>query len=195
MKKRRVLRFVTFLVFTGVLTGGLVGSTVSGSESSGAPVVAGEKQEANVYKGQIAGVSEKAKSITITVGKGDKEKMVMVKFDENTKGMEFAKKGEAAIIKFEERGGEKFATVVQPKLAELPAGVSEMQPEELIGLVALGPEKGGYFLVDSRPAKRFAEGHIPSSVSIPVELLEEKGAELLPADKTLSLIFHCGGVT
>ena len=57
-------------------------------------------QAGNVLKGKIAGKSNKAKSISITVGKGDKARTVMLKFDDATKGLQFAKKGEAAIIKY-----------------------------------------------------------------------------------------------
>ncbi len=191
MKKIKVLRLVAFLVFAGFLAGGCVGNTGSGTQSAAAPTSAVEKKDANVYKGKVAGVSNKAKSISMVVGKD----LVMVKFDDDTKGMDHAKKGEAAIVHFEVRGADKFATVVKPKLAKLPAGVTEIQSEEMIGLVALGPEKGGFFLVDSRPAGRFAAGHVPSSVSIPVGAMVAKGAELLPADKDTLLVFHCGGPT
>ena len=49
-----------------------------------------------------------------------------------------------------------------------------------------------YMLVDARPYKKFLAGHIPSSVSIPDTGFEAK-AGLLPADKSLPLVFYCGG--
>ena len=195
MKKNKMFRLISFLVFAGFLTGGFVGTTVSASENSSAAMAAVEKKETNILKGKIAGVSKKAKSISIIVGKGDKEKVVMLKFDENSQGMSHAIKDEAAIIHFEVRGADKYATVVKPKLATLPDGVTEMLPEDLAQLVELGLEKGSYFLVDSRPATRYAAGHIPSSISIPVELMSKNGAELLPADKDIMLVFYCGGPT
>ncbi len=145
----------------------------------------------NVYQGAVTGVSNKAKTISIKVG----EKTEMVKFTDDTQGLEYAKEGEAAIIEFERRGTDKIATVIKPKLAKLPDGVSEMQPEELAKLVAVGPEKGNYVLIDSRPTARFDEGAIPTSISIPVPKIEKDGKDLLPADKDKLLIFYCGGPT
>lgn len=168
---------------------------LAGPSFYGDTVLAGEKaavaKDENVYKGKVLGVSKKAKTISIKVGK----KTEMVKFDDDTKGMEHAKKGKAAIIKFEPRGKDKVAKVIKPKLAKLPKGVTEMQPKELTKLVAMGPKKGNYLLIDSRPAKRFAEGAIPSAISIPVPKMKESGKDLLPADKDILLIFYCGGPT
>lgn len=195
MKKLKVLRLFSVLVFAGLFAGAGVCSAGSGGADATTQANVVEKQDTNVFEGKIVGVSKKAKSFSIVVGKGDKEKVELVKFDDNTVGMDFANKDEAAIVHFETRGADKFAKVVEPKLAKLPDGVSEIQPEEMIGLVALGLEKGECFLVDSRPAQPFAAGHVPYSVSIPVDLMEAKGAELLPADKDMPLIFYCGGPT
>ena len=150
------------------------------------------KTDANVIKGKILGVSKKAKTITIQGSKGP----VMVKFNDTTKGMEFAKKGEAAIIKFDKDGDNKVATVIKQKLAKLPKDVAEIQPEELVKLVEMGPEKGNYMLVDARPEGPFKKGHIKTAHSIPVKKMKEKGKELMPmANKDIQLIFYCGGVT
>jgi rhodanese-related sulfurtransferase len=51
-----------------------------------------------------------------------------------------------------------------------------------------------YMLIDARPANKFLEGAIPSAVSIPTRLAEER-AGMLPADKSVPLIFYCGGFT
>ena len=155
-----------------------------------------KKVEANVYKGKVVGVSNKAKTISIEVGKGDKAKTIMVKFNDQTKGVEHASKGHAAIIKYEVVGTDKIAVEVKPKLAKLPKGVTEVQPDYVAGLVTQGVEKGNYFLVDSRPAGRHHEGTVPSSVSIPVPKITKEGAlAVLPKDKTRELIFYCGGPT
>ncbi|MBB5020811.1 rhodanese-like domain-containing protein [Desulfurispira natronophila] len=47
-------------------------------------------------------------------------------------------------------------------------------------------------LVDSRPATRFKEAHIPHSIMIPWAQFEQKKG-LLPNDKETELIFWCGG--
>jgi rhodanese-related sulfurtransferase len=50
-------------------------------------------------------------------------------------------------------------------------------------------------LADARPAMRYNQGHLPTAVSIPVPLLKEKKAEVLPEDKDKLLVFYCGGYT
>ena len=151
-----------------------------------------KKAASNVFKGPIAGKSNKAKTISITVGKGAKAKAMMVRFDDDTKGLEYAKKGEAAIITWERRGDEKFATVIKPKLAKLPKGVTEIKVEELSQLVS---DNNDFTLVDARPKSRFDQAHLPDAISIPVPKLKEKKAAVLPEDKDKLLIFYCGGYT
>ena len=92
------------------------GEKVSQTAESAKPAVAAtEQKEANVFTGPIVGRSNKAKTISITVGKGDAAKTMMLRFDDNTEGLDFAEKGEAAIITWEQRGDDKFATVSQTK--------------------------------------------------------------------------------
>ncbi len=158
-----------------------------------APEVKAEvKKQENVLKGKIVGKSNKAKTISIEVGKGDKAKTQMVKFDDNTKGLEHAATGEAAIIEFSGEGKNRLATVIKPKLAKLPKGTSEMKPAELAALMNSGKK---YVLIDARPAPRFHEGTIAGSINIPVPEMKKNGAALLPADKDIQLVFYCGGPT
>ena len=49
-----------------------------------------------------------------------------------------------------------------------------------------------YILVDSRPAKKFAEGSIPTAISIPDSQFDKRKG-MLPADKKMKVIFFCGG--
>lgn len=49
-----------------------------------------------------------------------------------------------------------------------------------------------YMLIDARPAKKYLDGAIPSSVSMPDSKFEDKKG-LLPADKESLLIYYCGG--
>ena len=149
-------------------------------------------QADNVFKGKIAGKSNKAKTISITVGKGDKAKTLMLKFDDSTQGLEFAKKGEAAIIKYEMKGKDKFATVIKPKLAKLPAGVTEIKTEELSELYENGTDM---VVIDARPASRYAQAHLPDAISIPVPKLKKEKEAVLPANKEQLLVLYCGGPT
>ena len=166
---------------------------VTSTADQAKPAATEAKKEAkNVYKGPIAGKSNKAKTISITVGKGAEAKAMMVRFDENTKGLEFAKKGEAAIITWEMRGDDKFATVIKPKLAKLPKGVTEIKVDELYELVS---SNSPMTLVDARPVSRYHQAHLPGAISIPVPKLKEKKAAVLPEDKNKLLVFYCGGYT
>lgn len=184
-------RLVPVLVFASLLVGGpmIIAPVVKAAEPAAA-----QQQNKNVYEGKVLGISKKAKSISIEVG----TKNEMVKFDDKTKGMEFAKEGEGAVVQFEERGGDKIATEIKPKVVKLPAGVAEMQTDELAKLLAMGPAAGNYFLVDSRPAPRYNEAHLPTAVSLPITKMEETEAAYLPGDaklKNTMLVFYCGGPT
>ncbi len=171
---------------------GAVKQTVKPVPEPAPPIAAKKKQEGKVYKGKVVGKSNKAKTISIKVGKGDKAKTVMVKFDDKTKGIEHAAKGHAAIIAYEMRNGEAYATMIKPKLAKLPPGVTEIKPKEVKALL---DKKADFVLIDSRPAKRYAQAHLPGAISIPVPVMKKKGASLLPKDKNKLLIFYCGGPT
>ena len=58
----------------------------------------------------------------------------------------------------------------------------------------MGPDKGKYMLVDSRPAPRFYEGSIPTAVNIP-DAAFAGNVDKLPGNKDITLIFYCGGMT
>lgn len=178
---------VTILVTAPAMPAWFAGNTYAAAAQQDAA-------QANVYKGKVVGISKKAKTISIVVGSGKKAKTMMVKFDDATKGVEHVKKGHASIIQFKTVGADKVATVIKPKLAKLPAGTVEMQPDALAALINKG-DADSYFLADSRPGKRYDEGTIPTAVSIPVARMKKEGAKLLPADKNKMLIFFCGGVT
>jgi rhodanese-related sulfurtransferase len=81
--------------------------------------------------------------------------------------------------------------VVKPKM-DIPKD-QLMSVKELEKLVAQGPEKGGYTLVDSRPGIKFKAGHIPTSISIPFPMMK-KMKDKLPKDKNELLIFYCEGM-
>lgn len=191
MQKTRLLTVIPFLLVVVLLLGG---PTLEGTPCLAQGVTLNSKAEEHVYTGKILGVSRKAKTITIEVdGKPE-----MVNFDETTAGLGYAATDEAAIITFAMREGRKIATDIQQKLVQLPEGLTEMTVDEVARLVAMGPEKGNYFLVDARPVQRYDEGHIPTAVSIPVPVIEETKDALFPGDvkiKNTTLIFYCGSPT
>ncbi len=57
------------------------------------------------------------------------------------------------------------------------------------------PQPQGVMIIDSRPYKpKYANGHIPTAVSIPGSQFD-KMSDQLPEDKNTLLIFYCGGPT
>ncbi len=189
MLLQRILKFMPVMLLAAAFVVGPVLNPITDVTVANAA-----EAKKNVLKGKILGKSKKAKTITIKAG----GKSVMVKFDDSTEGVEHAAKGKSAIIKFKMVDNDKVATVIKPKLAKLPKGVTEIQPKELAELVAKGPKKANYVLVDSRPGKRYDDGHIPTAISIPVPKIKKEGktilAEKVPSKDTL-LIFYCGGPT
>ena len=118
MKPRRLYGVIAASVMITLLSFGCAPQSQQTTTAAKPAVQQAQKKAANVYKGPIVGKSNKAKTISITVGKGDTAQTMMVRFDDQTQGLEFAKKGEAAIINWEQRGSDKFATVIKPKLAK-----------------------------------------------------------------------------
>jgi len=150
-----------------------------------------EKMAGPVYKGRVVGKSNKAKTISIQVGKGAKAQTIMVKFDDNTKGIEHATKGHGIIVSYEKQGKDVYAKAIKPKLAKMPKGVSGIKTAELEKLIDSGTD---FVLIDSRPAHRYGTGHLPGAISIPVcEMQELLG--LLPKNPDTPLVFYCGGPT
>jgi len=175
----------------GLLAGGCAGDKPAPDAAK--PATQTETQ-GGTYAGTVAGVSERASTLSITIGKEDDpdKKVMMLKFDGNTRGMNLAAKGKPVKVKYEKRGADLYATEVELKIAKLPAGITEIKTDELKKLI---DSKANIYLVDSRPKGRFNQAHLPGAHSIPLPALKEKKAALLPKDKNQLLIFYCGGIT
>ncbi|RLB30634.1 MAG: hypothetical protein DRH11_14540 [Deltaproteobacteria bacterium] len=148
----------------------------------------------DILAGEFKSRSRKAKSIQVKINGG----MQLVKYTPETsvKNVPNVKALKAPIpirVHYRKVGNDLVATkiVAKPKM-KVPEK-QLMKTEELARLVALGPKKGGYTLVDSRPGIKFAEGHIPTSISIPFPKMS-KMKDRLPKDKNSLLIFYCGGM-
>ena len=153
-------------------------------------------------RGYLDHVTLKSSAMQLNLGTG----VEIVKFDPKllkvidagqSKKAEYlrdVKKGHEIRIEFIETDGVKTATLVSLK------GPIQISQEKLIGyeaiekLVAIGPEKGAYALIDSRPAVRFQEGTIPTAVNLPFPAFE-KFIDRLPQDKDRLVVFFCQGVT
>ncbi len=191
MKRKMIIRFMPLALMFGLLLGGCAQDKTSTATAPAQPAVE-QKKDPYVFTGPIVGRSNKAQTISITVGSGDAAKTMMVRFDDQTEGLDFAQKGEAAIIRWEQRGEDKFATEIKPKLAKLPEGISEIKTEELYKMLQ---DHVPMVLADARPAMRYNQGHLPGAVSIPVPMLKEQKEAVLPKDKNALIVFYCGGFT
>lgn len=162
------------------------------------------KAESGAIRGYFDNVAFKAKTIQVKID----EAIVLIKFDEDeikvvngegkTGDGEFlkdnkVKKGHEIKVEYVEKDGVKTAV----KLIEKPpVKISEdmlIKTVDVEKLVAQGPEKGKYFLFDSRPLPRFQEGFIPTAVNLPFPAFDKLAEKLLPKDKNALVVFYCAG--
>jgi len=161
------------------------------------------KAEPSTLRGTFDKVAFKSNTIQMKID----DAIELVKFDEDDikvvtaegkstdgEALHKTKQGKEIKIEYTEKDGVKTAI----RLIEKPP--VKVSPELLIStaevekLVALGPEKGKYFLFDSRPLSRFQEGAIPTAVNLPFPAFD-KNIEKLPKDKSALVIFYCSGIT
>jgi len=109
-------------------------------------------------------------------------------------GLKSIAKGHEVRVQFTEKDGVKTAVAVFAKPPVKLAANETIGLDEIQKLVALGPEKGKYFLFDSRPTPRFMEGAIPTAVNLPFPAFD-KNVDKLPADKGALVVFYCSGKT
>ena len=149
-------------------------------------------------KGTVKSFANPKHSKTISVDIEDKGVMVF-KYSDDTVFKNFRSlpelKEETVAIKYRSVGPDRIAAVIVKSLVTIPDGVSVIETSEMADLIKKGPAAERYFLIDTRPSKRYEEGHLPGAVSIPVSELKEKGPELLPPVKEIPLIFYGGGPT
>ncbi len=151
------------------------------------------KNTNDIVAGNFYSRSNKAKSITVNTGK----RMIVIKFTDKTQvvnapGIRALKRPVPVRVHFKKVGPDFVAdkVVVKPRM-KVPKE-QLMNTKELEALVALGPEKGKYTLVDSRPGIKYEAGHIPGAISIPFPKMK-KLKNRLPKDKNRLLIFYCEG--
>ena len=153
------------------------------------------KDMADMLAGNLEGHSEKAKLIRIEIDK----KMKLVKYEKDVRvdnlkdGIKDLHGHHHLRLNYKKVGADLVAAriVVKPEV-----NVSRdrlISTEKMERLVAMGPEKGDYTLVDSHGEGEYKEHHIPTAVSIPVFKMA-KMKQKLPKNKDMLLIFYCGGV-
>jgi rhodanese-related sulfurtransferase len=160
----------------------------------------------NVIQGLFDSVAFKAKTIQVKID----DAVELIKFDEdeikvvNAEGKtgdgellkdNGVKKGHEIKVEYVEKNGVKTAVklIAKPPV-KIPAEML-MSTADLEKLVVQGPEKGKYFLFDSRPLPRFQEGAIPTAVNLPFPAFDKMAEKLLPRDKKALIIFYCAGST
>lgn len=150
----------------------------------------------DVVRGSLVSVSEKFKTIQVAVG----NVVWVINYGDDIK-LSGAEKL-AGIQKDKEVGVRFSGTEKNPLAVSLsvkpPAKVAEeklVSVEEMVKLTNIGPSKGNYVLIDSRPVPRYNEGHIPHAVSMPLDKFDDLRDKLLPKEKDTLIVFYCGGVT
>ncbi len=155
----------------------------------------GASAMADEMTGSVKNVSNTARTIAVEIaGKG----VQVFKFDAQTQFKNTASAvdiipDEVVTIDFAQAGAENRAKVITKVIAPLPPGVNRITGTALKELL----QKGGdsLVLIDSRPAGRYVQGHLPGAISIPLPDLEKDGAKLLPSDLGKTLVFYCGGLS
>ncbi len=164
------------------------------------------KAEQGAVRGNFDLVTFKAKTIQVKIDdavelfKFDEDEIKVINGAGKTGDGEFlkdnlVKKGHEIKVEYTEKNGVKTAV----KLIEKPpVQVSDeilYNTADVEKLVAQGPEKGKYFLFDSRPLIRFQQGYIPTAVNLPFPAFDKMAEKLLPKDKSSLIVFYCQGVT
>jgi hypothetical protein len=155
-------------------------------------------------RGNFDSVAYKTQSIQIKIDdvteilRFDKDKLQLVNVPAFTEApsesLYSLKRGKEIRIAYTEKDGVKFAILVSAKPAIKVSPEKQMTTADVEKLVAMGPEKGKYLLIDARPAPRFMEGSIPTAVNIPFAAFD-KMTDKLPKDKNALIIYYCAGVT
>jgi len=160
-----------------------------------------QPQPGNI-RGSFDSVAFKSQSIQIKID----ETTEILKFDPaaikvvdagkpaEAEALRSIKKGHEVRIEYTEKDGVKTAVLVASKPPIKVAPEKLMTTADIEKLVARGPEKGKYTLVDARPAPRFMEGAIPTAINIPYPAFDKMAAKL-PKDKNALLVFYCSGMT
>lgn len=211
-----LIKRITVSSCAAVLAFGLIAGQTIAQEKGAAPAVAQAKPtiakicsnchqpQPGSLRGIFDSVAYKTQSIQIKIDdateilKFDKQavKVLNVQPDPGNPAepLRQIKKGKEVRVEYTEKDGKKFATLVVSKPPIKVAPEKLLTTADVEKLVAQGPEKGKYLLIDARPAPKFMEGAIPTAINIPFPAFE-KMADKLPKDKTALIVYYCAGMT
>ena len=210
-----MLRKCISLTLATVLTAGIVIAGRAGAEEkAAAPATAPTRPTmakvcANCHQPQPGNIRANFDSVAY------KTQSMQVKIDDVTEVLRFDKaalkvenvkgenaeeplrdipRGKEVRIEYTEKDGKKFATRVVAKPPVKLAPEKLVSTEDVEKLVAMGPEKGKYTLIDARPPMKALEGTIPTAINIPFVAFD-KMVDKLPKEKDALIIYFCQGVT
>jgi hypothetical protein len=162
-----------------------------------APCKQCHQPEKDLVRGTLVSVTEKFRTINVQVG----QKLVwVINYGDDLKltgadKLTSIPKDKEIGIRFTGDEKKPYAVSLTVKPPAKVAPEKLVSVEEMVKLTAVGPEKGNYLLVDSRPKPRFSEGHVPYAVSLDNAKFDELKDKVLPKEKDKLIIFYCGGVT
>jgi hypothetical protein len=148
----------------------------------------------NLLAGKLVNVSAKAKTLQLAIDKD----MEVIHFDDktvlkNASSFKEIPKAESIRITYAKLNGKIYAREVEVKKGLEVPKEKLASVEEVAKLVALGPEKGEYVLVDSRPGNNYDEGHIPTAKKMPFFMFDQLKDKVLPQDKSILQVYYCSG--
>jgi hypothetical protein len=198
IKKKTSLLLAALLVAT---------FTAAGTAQAGKPTIAGGCKKCHTgqpeaVRGNLGTISQDFNTLQVKVGK----MIWVVKYDDKTKVVkgdktlgadEIAKLPAKKEILVSFTGGEAkpLATEIAVKQPYKVPEHQKITNAEVAKLVAMGPEEGGYTLIDARPGGAYISGHIPTAISLPFGKFADECITVLPQDKDRLLVFYCGGPT
>ena len=192
------------LLLAAVVAGtfGIAGFSEAGKPSIGGPCQKCHTAQPDAVRGNLGKVSPEFNTLQVSAGK----LIWIVKYDDKTSvidgdqtsGAEKLKelpKGKEILVSYSGGEAKPLATEIKVKQPYEVPDEQKITNDELVNLVAMGPEKGGYTLVDARPTGAYLGGHIPTAISLPFDSFEDNCTTVLPPDKDRLLVFYCGGPT
>jgi len=183
-------------------TFGITGVSEAGKPSVGGPCQKCHTAQPDAVRGNLGKVSPEFKTLQVSAG----NLVWIVKYDDKTSIIDGDKTSGAEALKELPQGKEVLVSYSGGEAKPLATEIMVKQPykvpdeqkitnDEVVNLVAMGPEQGKYTLVDARPTGAFLTGHIPTAISLPFDSFEESCATVLPDDKDRLIVFYCGGPT
>ena len=181
------------------VTAALGGTAALGAEKPTVtkPCIGCHDAKEGLIRGRLTNLSNKAKSLQVSVGKA----AWVFTFDDKTafentkKGIKGLKKNGETAVTFAKRGNKLYAASIAVKPVFAVPEEQLVDTAYVLDLIKKDPSAGGYVLVDARPGPKYLEGHIEHAVSMPFPAFDKMKGKVLPAQKDITLVFYCGGVT